>query len=152
MSQAIYVMRGSDMTKVGISNSPKFRRTALAPESPGLALVYSAYPGDKNAPKLERRAHELLSAHRIRGEWFNVGEKDAIDAIAKAAAELGMDLVPHKDRRIPILMRTDDALKAALEKLAADQDRSVSYILEKILIAHLREIGYLPTPKKRPRS
>ena len=47
-------------------------------------------------------------------------------------------------RNIPTSMRLDAEVKLALEKAAADDDRSVSSIVERILKEWLREKGYLP--------
>lgn len=51
-----------------------------------------------------------------------------------------------------ILVRTQPETKAALEKLAADQDRSVSYIMDKVAVALLQQNGYLPKPTKRTKK
>jgi predicted transcriptional regulator len=48
-----------------------------------------------------------------------------------------------------VLVRTSPEIKAALEKLAARQDRSVSYILNQAAIALLEQNGYMPKPAKR---
>ena len=47
-------------------------------------------------------------------------------------------------RNVPTSMRLDPDVKAALEKAAADDDRSVSSLVERILKEWLRERGYLP--------
>jgi hypothetical protein len=41
-------------------------------------------------------------------------------------------------------MRLDPAIKAALERAAADDDQSVSSLVERVLKAWLTEKGYLP--------
>jgi hypothetical protein len=46
-------------------------------------------------------------------------------------------------RTMPTSMRLDPEIKAALEKAAADDDRSVSSLVERILKEWLREKGYL---------
>lgn len=48
-----------------------------------------------------------------------------------------------------ILIRTDDATKAALEKAAAADQRSVSILAERVIAAWLRQNGYLPEPKSK---
>lgn len=48
-----------------------------------------------------------------------------------------------------VLIRTDDATKAALDKAAADDHRSVSNLIEVVMDEWLRERGYLPEPKPK---
>jgi hypothetical protein len=43
-------------------------------------------------------------------------------------------------------VRVQPEVKAALEKAAADDVRSVSSLIEKIAVEWLRERGYLPKP------
>lgn len=43
-----------------------------------------------------------------------------------------------------ISMRVSDAVKAAVEKAAADDGRSLASYVERVLILHLKEKGYLP--------
>jgi hypothetical protein len=47
-------------------------------------------------------------------------------------------------RSAPLGFRIEPELKAALEKAAEDDGRSVSSFVERVLIAHLRDKGYLP--------
>lgn len=50
-----------------------------------------------------------------------------------------------------ILIRTDDATKAALERAAAADQRSMSILAERLIVAWLRQNGYLPKAKlKKP--
>lgn len=46
-------------------------------------------------------------------------------------------------RNVPTSMRLDPGVKAALEKAAADDERSVSSLVERILKEWLRGKGYL---------
>ncbi|WGT50398.1 hypothetical protein [Thioclava nitratireducens] len=43
-----------------------------------------------------------------------------------------------------ISVRVSDETKLAVEKAAADDDRSVASYVERLLTAHLKENGYLP--------
>lgn len=47
-------------------------------------------------------------------------------------------------RNIPTSMRLDPDVKAALERAAAADDRSVSSLVERILKEWLRDKGHLP--------
>lgn len=47
-----------------------------------------------------------------------------------------------------ISVRVSDQVKAAAEKAAADDSRSLASYVEKLLTDHLRDKGYLPSPKE----
>lgn len=148
MTQAIYVMKAPDQVKVGISNSPKTRRLALSIDTKlDLVIAYSAFPGDKNARSLEKRAHELLADWSLGGEWFRASAEDAIAAVIQAAKELGLTLSDHRDGRVPILFRAEPDIKDALDEAAINDNRSLANLVEKIITEHVR--GYLPEPKPK---
>jgi len=54
----------------------------------------------------------------------------------------------------PILIRVQPRTKDALKKAASDQERSVSFVLDKMAVEWLRQNGYLPKakPKKPPKA
>lgn len=47
-------------------------------------------------------------------------------------------------RSAAIAVRVEPKIKQAAEKAAAADHRSVASLLEKLLVQHLREAGYLP--------
>jgi hypothetical protein len=49
-------------------------------------------------------------------------------------------------------LRIEPEIKAALEKAAADDRRSVTALVEMLVIPHLRAKGYLPADVKPKRS
>ena len=49
-----------------------------------------------NAVELERKTHELLKRHRIRGEWFRCSVSTAINAILRVAAAAGESGLPKR--------------------------------------------------------
>ncbi|MCL4715459.1 MAG: ribbon-helix-helix protein, CopG family [Hyphomonadaceae bacterium] len=51
-------------------------------------------------------------------------------------------------KSLPVSFRLTPSVKAALEKAAAEDDRSVSSMLEKVVADYLRERGFLPKSKK----
>lgn len=55
--------------------------------------------------------------------------------------------VSNMARTQPLGFRVEPDLKAALEKAARDDDRSVSSLVLKVLRDHLRERGYLKAPE-----
>lgn len=53
----------------------------------------------------------------------------------------------EEKRSEPFQMRMKPSVKAAGERAASDDGRSLNSLLEKLLIDHLRANGYLPTKK-----
>lgn len=53
-----------------------------------------------------------------------------------------------------IILRVSDEVRDALERAAADDERTASAYVRKVLMDHLRTKGYLEasTPSKRPRK
>jgi hypothetical protein len=47
-------------------------------------------------------------------------------------------------RSAPFMLRLRPTVKAAGERCAADDNRSLAGLMEMLLIRHLRETGYLP--------
>lgn len=131
-------MEAADRIKVGISKRPKVRRSTLAPEAPGLSLVYYASPGHDRARELEIKTHEILSAHRIRGEWFSVDSKTAVSAVLQAATELGLTLTSFDEERPTLLIPMDERTKAALKKAAESDRRSMAFVAEELIVEGLR--------------
>jgi hypothetical protein len=52
----------------------------------------------------------------------------------------------------PVFIRVEPKTKVAIEKAAADEQRSVSNLVERVMTEWLRQNGYLPERTKKPRS
>jgi hypothetical protein len=53
--------------------------------------------------------------------------------------------MPDKETRtVPLGLRITPTLKAAIDKAAADNERSVASYIERVVSEHLRKKGYLP--------
>ena len=53
--------------------------------------------------------------------------------------------MPDKETRtVPLGLRITPTLKAAIDKAAADNERSVASYIERVVFEHLRKKGYLP--------
>jgi hypothetical protein len=52
----------------------------------------------------------------------------------------------RETRSVPLNLRVRPSLKAAAERAAADDSRSLTSLIEKLLTDHLRERGYLERP------
>lgn len=69
--------------KIGISNKPEYRENTLQSEKPSIELIcFKKYPSRLIAKSIEKSLHTAFQDKRVRGEWFNLNEKD-IDDIAK---------------------------------------------------------------------
>jgi hypothetical protein len=56
----------------------------------------------------------------------------------------------QESRSVPFQLRMQPSVKRAGELAARDDNRSLSSLLETLLIAHLRTKGYLPTSTETP--
>lgn len=63
--------------KIGISNKPYYREKTLQSEKPTIELVVSKkFPVRKIAESIEKSLHSVFDDKRLRGEWFELDEKD----------------------------------------------------------------------------
>lgn len=72
----VYVMldKRNNYYKIGLSKNPYYRETTLQSEKPDIVLM-SYYNGDRSD---EDYLHKLFAKNRIRGEWFNLSDKDLL--------------------------------------------------------------------------
>lgn len=99
MSRSIYVVSSTPgPIKIGIAKMPRRRFGALQTSS-AVPLSLAFVAECDAAEKIERRAHQMLSSSRTRGEWFSVTAAAAIDAVMAAAAELGYEIRPQSVAR-----------------------------------------------------
>lgn len=63
--------------KIGISNKPYYREKTLQSEKPTIELIASKkFPVRKIAESIEKSLHSVYDNKRLRGEWFELDEKD----------------------------------------------------------------------------
>lgn len=68
--------------KIGISNSPQYREKTLQSEKPTIELICAKkFPTRIIAESIEKALHNSFKEKRIRGEWFELNEKDVADII-----------------------------------------------------------------------
>jgi len=89
----VYVVGNGRAVKIGKSTTPEARIASLkTASSSGLVTYYvGATNGDSGA--IERGARSLLSAFRLRGEWFAAAPEAAIAAVEATARSLGVPLM-----------------------------------------------------------
>ena len=100
--------------KLGFAGNPVWRLGDLqcgSWEELHLRAVVAVLDGDHAA--IERMAHSLASAKRIRGEWFSLEPLDAVACVMRAAHELG-----H------LIGTIDDARQQRKEIMLAELDAS----------------------------
>nr|WP_236027380.1 GIY-YIG nuclease family protein [Gelidibacter pelagius] len=63
--------------KIGISNNPTYREKTLQSEKPTIELIKSKlFSNRKVAVAFERSLHKTYENKRLRGEWFELSERD----------------------------------------------------------------------------
>lgn len=75
----LYVMKdyNTGYYKIGISNNPEFREKTLQSEKPTIEMICNKrYVSRKIAHSFEQALHKMYDAKRIRGEWFDLTQKD----------------------------------------------------------------------------
>lgn len=90
----LYVIGSEDgPKKIGMSGNPDSRLAALQTASP--VRLEGEFLGSVDlsaARSIEARAHKILSASRMSGEWFDVSLDDAVNAVFAAADDLGYSI------------------------------------------------------------
>ncbi|RLD72314.1 MAG: hypothetical protein DRJ02_09465 [Bacteroidetes bacterium] len=80
-SEECYVYLMIDLTnnyhKIGISNKPEYREKTLQSEKPTIEMLCNKrFPNRKIANSFEQALHQSYADKRIRGEWFNLTDKE----------------------------------------------------------------------------
>ncbi len=144
----IYVVRAANgSSKIGHAGNVQSRVSSMQVGSAEkLTLIYSAR--SERTPELEKRAHEILRAHRISGEWFAVPSNYAVAAIQQAAHELGislraragkapkqLELFPKKSPVIYVAMERT-VLETLYDKASRD-NRSIGNYVRMLILNYL---------------
>lgn len=148
MMQQVYVMEGADRLKIGRSRQLYARKAQHEATINGqLRVVYTTAP-DERAADIERVACRLLrnAGHQLSGEWFAVCMEIAVQAVIEAERIVRCGLpepaVVTRHRQPPSVfhtMRLDEDLKATLQKLADDDNRSLTNYIETVLRQHVAD-------------
>lgn len=86
--KSVYVIGcGERCHKIGISAAPSRRLLELQNGGPASMCLIASFP-HRRARDVEHTAHRILHEARSRGEWFSVGEKQALDAVRAAIAHI----------------------------------------------------------------
>ena len=143
-ARSLYVIGAEDgPLKIGISTDVGGRLAALQSHSPhALVAHHQAQPGD--ARLVERVAHQLLAAKRVRGEWFDVSIDDAVAAINQAIAlvesgDLSLLRPPGADK-MTTSIRIHPQKMLALKRLAHRRRVRVNALIDEA-IDHFLEMA-----------
>ena len=82
---SVYLMLDTNTNyyKIGISNKPTYRERTLQSEKPTVELIISKeFPAREIAAAFEKALHNTYASKHIRGEWYNLDEKQLEDIIA----------------------------------------------------------------------
>ena len=125
-ARSLYVIGGeTGPLKIGISGDVAQRVATLQYDvSPTLRAHHQVRPtGD--ARLVERVAHQLLAAKRLRGEWFDVSIEEAIAAVEQAIALVDagdLSLAPDPDPNIrATTIKLPVAVLTALKSMAVER-------------------------------
>ena len=80
----VYLMKdeSNGFYKIGISNKPEYRERTLQSEKPTIVLLKSKeFPTRTIAEAIESALHKAYSEKRLRGEWFELDNKDVDDVV-----------------------------------------------------------------------
>lgn len=80
----VYIMKdeSNGFYKIGISNKPEYRERTLQSEKPTIVLLKSKeFPTRTIAEAIESALHKAYGEKRLRGEWFELDNKDVDDVI-----------------------------------------------------------------------
>jgi hypothetical protein len=89
----VYVVGNGRAVKIGKSTTPEARIASLNPASSAPLVTYYVGATNGDGGAIERGAPSLLSAFRLRGEWFAAAPEAAIAAVETAARTLGVPLM-----------------------------------------------------------
>lgn len=80
--------------KIGITNNVGARVSSLQTGNPRPLEVhyFTSFPDRIIALEIEQRVHQILDAHRVSGEWFEICLDQILDAIISATQELASRL------------------------------------------------------------
>lgn len=133
--------------KIGLSDTPAMRATALQTGSPVQLLVILAIPG---GPVLERKLHDYFRAYRTHGEWFDFGDENPVTLVVSAATLMGYPVHPKRvapedrPRAIDIPDESPDAARFRfadhLARAAQKADHHRGFVSKRELYAHLAAV------------
>ena len=80
----VYLMKdeSNGFYKIGISNKPEYRERTLQSEKPTIVLLKAKeFPTRAIAEAIESALHKAYGDKRLRGEWFELDNKDVDDVV-----------------------------------------------------------------------
>jgi hypothetical protein len=106
----VYVIAGHQGTvKVGYSTNPRMRLAALQTASPGPLEMVHVLATDIDGRMIEAEVHRILDRHRLAGEWFDVSPEVAIEAVGRAAKNMGLPVIETDSGQIANAVRNGGA-------------------------------------------
>lgn len=81
----VYLMKdeSNGYHKIGISNKPEYRERTLQSEKPTIVLLCAKkFPSRVIAEAIESALHKAYGYKRLRGEWFELDNKDVTEIVA----------------------------------------------------------------------
>jgi hypothetical protein len=81
---SVYIMYSNELIKIGFSNNPKRRLQEIRNMNPKTQLKREFwFFSEAEAVAVESKMHRHFKRHREAGEWFNISQEEATDAILR---------------------------------------------------------------------
>jgi hypothetical protein len=92
MSFVYLIASGRNIIKVGMARDVGKRARALQTAGPfEMQIIHKIEVADDHVAALEKLIHKRLKRYHLRGEWFCVERKTAIDIAQRTANQFGKD-------------------------------------------------------------
>jgi hypothetical protein len=131
--------------KIGKAAAVKERLLDLQTGHPWpLKVLFSVEVGPDLVSKAETACHRLLKEKKTYGEWFDLDPQHATEAVRRVLDERLWERkkkkpgrkpgqASSKARKVSIAFRTTPTLRAEAERLAKEQDVTVSRLVERLI-------------------
>lgn len=84
----VYVISYDGMTKIGISVNPKTRISSIQTANPILFQEYYVSESTEMYQEIEKEMHTFFNGKKIKGEWFDIKFKEAVDRLRILEVEI----------------------------------------------------------------
>lgn len=94
---SVYIMECAGAVKIGIAHHLTQRLADLQTANPfDVTIAHSIQVKNKReAIRIERTLHSRFIAFRLKGEWFAISVRDAIDALDEVEVDVPAPVIPR---------------------------------------------------------
>jgi hypothetical protein len=95
----LYIFEQEGYYKIGISNDPARRLSALQSSTPFEVKIFFVLEFGGDAEPIEKALHEYFSRKHIRGEWYKLSKQD-LDFVRSYVSDNKMNILVKQPRLI----------------------------------------------------